>query len=122
MIEKVAGSGGNSQVQSFTFKKELSELTPDKIQEIQNIDLPKDQHQEPVTKEEVQQVVKGMNEFLSATNTHIKFEFHEELKEYYVTIVDNTSNEVVKEIPAKKVLDMYAAMTEFVGLLVDKKI
>jgi flagellar protein FlaG len=29
---------------------------------------------------------------------------------------------VVKEIPSKKVLDMYAAMTEFVGLMVDKKI
>ena len=44
------------------------------------------------------------------------------LKEYYVTIVDDRTQEIVKEIPAKKMLDMHAAMTEFVGLLVDKKV
>ena len=63
-----------------------------------------------------------MNEFLSASNTHLKFEFHDELKEYYVTIVDNHSQEVVRGIPAKKMLDMFATMTEFVGLMVDKKV
>ena len=77
---------------------------------------------EPVTQEKLQNVVQGMNEFLSASNTHLKFEFHDGLKEYYVTIVDDISKEIVKEIPAKKMLDMYAAMTEFVGLMVDKKV
>ena len=78
--------------------------------------------QEPVTKEKVEEVVKGMNEFLEASNTSLKFEFHEKLKEYYVSIVDNDTSEVVREIPAKKMLDMYAAMTEYIGLVVDKKI
>jgi flagellar protein FlaG len=59
---------------------------------------------------------------LHASNTHLKFEFHDKLQEYYVTIVDEQTKEVVREIPAKKILDMYAAMTEFVGLMVDKKI
>jgi flagellar protein FlaG len=78
--------------------------------------------QEPVTKEKMESVVRGMNEFLSATNTHLKFEFHDKLQEYYVTIVDDKSKEVIKEIPSKKMLDMHAAMTEFIGLMVDKKI
>ncbi|EDL63926.1 flagellar protein FlaG [Bacillus sp. SG-1] len=121
MIEKVAG-GGITHSQSFTNTKDKNELIPEKINQIPTIEHQKEQHQEPVTKEDVQQVVKGMNEFLAASNTHIKFEFHDELQEYYVTIVDNKSEEIVKEIPAKKVLDMYAAMTEFVGLMVDKKI
>ena len=42
--------------------------------------------------------------FLTPLDTSLKFEFHEELNEYYVTIVDNTSNEVIKEIPPKKCL------------------
>jgi flagellar protein FlaG len=63
-----------------------------------------------------------MNEFMATSNTHLKFEFHDKLKEYYVTIVDDRTQEIVKEIPAKKMLDMHAAMTEFVGLLVDKKV
>ncbi|MDG5471613.1 flagellar protein FlaG [Jeotgalibacillus sp. ET6] len=72
----------------------------------------------------VDKIVKSMNEFLAAspTPTHIKFEFHEGLKEYYVTVVDEMTKEIVREIPAKRMLDMHASMTEFLGLLVDKKI
>ncbi|WP_336990203.1 flagellar protein FlaG [Bacillus infantis] len=75
-----------------------------------------------VKKEKLDNIIEGMNEFLQPSNTSLKFELHEKLNEYYVTIVDDITLEVVKEIPSKKMLDMYAAMTEFVGLMVDKKI
>ena len=39
-----------------------------------------------------------------------------------LTVVDDKTHEVIKEIPSKKLLDTYASMMEFVGLLVDKKI
>lgn len=76
----------------------------------------------PPNKQELEKVVKSMNHFLSASNTHLKFQFHDELQEYYVSIVDNVTQEIVREIPPKKLLDMYAAMTDFLGILVDKKI
>ncbi|MDQ0218401.1 flagellar protein FlaG [Peribacillus cavernae] len=73
-------------------------------------------------KEKLDKIVESMNEFLQPSNTSLKFELHEKLNEYYVTIVDDVTHEVIKEIPSKKMLDMYAAMTDFVGLMVDKKI
>ncbi|WML46069.1 flagellar protein FlaG [Neobacillus sp. PS3-40] len=73
-------------------------------------------------KEKVKEIVKGLNDFLQPAHTSIKFKLHEKLNEYYVTIVDDITNEVVKEIPAKKLLDTYADMAEHLGLLVDKKI
>ncbi|MCS0673400.1 flagellar protein FlaG [Cytobacillus firmus] len=75
-----------------------------------------------VKEEQLTEVVASMNEFLQASHTSLKFVLHEELNEYYVTLVDDLTQEVVKEIPSKKMLDMYAAMTDFVGLMVDKKI
>lgn len=72
--------------------------------------------------EDLEKVVKSLNDFLQPANTHIKFELHEELQEYYVTVVDNQTNEVVREIPSKKLLDIYAKMTDYMGLLFDKKI
>lgn len=75
-----------------------------------------------VDKKQIEEVVKGMNKFLEPTHTSLKFQFHEKLNEYYVSIVDDQTREVVREIPPKKLLDMYAAMTEFLGLIVDKKI
>lgn len=74
------------------------------------------------SKEQVEEIVDKMNSFLEPTQTSIQFKFHEKLNEYYVTIVDQKTDEVVREIPSKKLLDIYAAMTEFLGLVVDKKI
>ena len=78
--------------------------------------------EQTVSKEKVQEVVDGLNQFLQPTHTSIHFEYHEKLNEYYVKVVDDQTDETIQEIPSKKILDYYAAMTEFVGLMVDKKI
>lgn len=119
MIDKV--TGGVSGVQSFN---RLENQTSEEVKQIQAQERHHEETttKEPVTKEKMEDVVHAMNEFMSTSNTHLKFEFHDKLKEYYVTIVDDRTQEIVKEIPAKKMLDMHAAMTEFVGLLVDKKV
>jgi flagellar protein FlaG len=87
---------------------------------------PEQPMQEKITqefdKEKMEEVVQGINNFLQPVNTSIKFELHEKLHDYYVTIVDDKTKEVIREIPSKKLLDTYANMMEFVGLLVDKKI
>ncbi|OKL36316.1 hypothetical protein BLL40_10480 [Domibacillus mangrovi] len=76
----------------------------------------------PLKEEELAKFAEQVNTFLQPTRTHVQFEYHDDLKEYYVVVVDDDSREVVREIPPKKMLDMYAAMTEFIGLLVDKKV
>ncbi|NMH68891.1 flagellar protein FlaG [Bacillus sp. RO3] len=119
MIDKVTGAV--SGVQSFTRVENQPNEEVKRIQE-QERHHEETQAIDPVTKEKMEDVVHGMNEFMDTSNTHLKFEFHDKLQEYYVTVVDDRTQEIVKEIPAKKILDMHAAMTEFVGLLVDKKI
>ena len=78
--------------------------------------------EETFPKEKAIKMVGEMNTFLSSADSQLKFQFHEELNEYYVTIIDTTTDEVIREIPSKKLMDIHAAMREFVGLLVDKKI
>lgn len=73
-------------------------------------------------KEQVEEVLKGLNEFLLPSHTSLKFEFHEKLNQYYVSVIDDSTKEVVREIPAKKLLDTYAAIRELLGLMIDKKI
>ncbi|MBM7606233.1 flagellar protein FlaG [Metabacillus crassostreae] len=77
---------------------------------------------EVLTREEIGFMINSINAFLKPSNTHIKFELHEELNEYYVKVVDDYTKEVIREIPSKKWLDIYASMTEFLGLIIDKKI
>lgn len=87
------------------------------LQETQN----NKQNQEP-TGTVIKSAVDQLNNFIEPLRTDLKFQLHEELNEYYVTVVDPNTNEVIKEIPSKKILDMYAAMGEYMGFLIDKKI
>jgi len=87
-------------------------------------------HSEPVTlhnesavqAKDVESVVTILNGFIDPSRTNLKFVYHEQLNEYYVTVVNPLTNETVREIPPKKMLDMYAAMAEFMGILIDEKI
>lgn len=75
-----------------------------------------------IDKKDVKSTVERLNEFNDPVLTNLKFVFHEDLHEYYVTVVNPLTNEVIKEIPPKKLLDMYAAMSEYMGILVDERI
>jgi flagellar protein FlaG len=122
MIERLS----SSHISSPQRPQKLVEMkTPHAKEYIENRLQPGDEKQNlknPLQKDQVKEIVKSMNEFIQPSHTSLKFEFHEKLNEYYVTIVDDSTREVVKEIPSKKLLDMYAAMTDFLGLMVDKKI
>lgn len=83
------------------------------VEKVQPQELPADK---------AKQMTDSMNTFLESANTQLRFKFHEKLNEYYVTIVDSKTDEVIREIPSKKLMDIHAAMREFVGLLVDRKI
>jgi len=82
----------------------------------------KEEDQNPLPSDKAKKMTESINRFMETTNTNLRFQFHEELKEYYVTIVDSKTNELVKEIPSKKLMDIYAAMRDFLGLMVDHKI
>lgn len=75
-----------------------------------------------LTKRETKELTESMNQFLDSADVQLRFKYHEELNEYYVTIIDPVTEEVVREIPPKKLLDIHAAMKDFIGLLIDKKI
>ncbi|MER2258948.1 MAG: flagellar protein FlaG, partial [Priestia megaterium] len=74
------------------------------------------------TKEKLQQAVDSMNEFFEINNSGLKFVFHEGLEKYYVQLVNKDTDEVVREIPSKKMLDVFYEMQKLVGMIVDEKI
>ena len=74
------------------------------------------------TKEKLQQAVDSINEFFEINNSELKFVFHEGLEKYYVQLVNTDTDEVVREIPSKKMLDVFYEMQKLVGMIVDEKI
>lgn len=104
-------------------KKQVNHLPNQTIQHPQQLKLP--EKESVIGRKDVADIekkIEGVNQFLQSSNTNVKFNLHEDLNEYYITIVDVETNEVIKEVPPKKLLDMYAAMVNALGLFIDKKI
>ncbi|MFD1707502.1 flagellar protein FlaG [Siminovitchia sediminis] len=70
----------------------------------------------------MEQAVSFANKRLKESKQYLKFEYHDQLNKYFVKVINEETEEVVREIPPKKLLDMFAAMADAMGLLLDKKI
>lgn len=75
-----------------------------------------------VTEGKIKQAVDSLNEFLKINHNSAKFVYHEGLERYFVQVVNTDTEEVVKEIPPKKLLDAFYEMQKLVGMIVDEKI
>lgn len=122
MIDRIQSSGASSSSLKSTNGTEKKTIVADVPIQEDTRSIKDEKALGLQDKEKVEEIVKGLNDFLSPSHTSLKFEFHEKLNEYYVTLIDEKTKEVVREIPSKKMLDFYAEMTQHIGLLVDKKI
>ena len=72
-----------------------------------------------VTPGKVKSAVDDLNKQIR--NTRCSFKYHEETNRISITVIDKDTDEVIKEIPPEKTLDMIAKAWELAGLMVDEK-
>lgn len=75
-----------------------------------------DEKQRETIKKSVAQINRNINK-----HTEARFDVHEETKRITIKIVDRDTNEVIREVPPEKTLDMIAKVWEIAGLLVDER-
>ena len=73
-----------------------------------------------INKKELEKALQKLNGFLSDEKAHASLSYHDKTNRLMVTVYDKDDN-VVMEIPSKKVLDMIAKMSDLLGVSVDKK-
>lgn len=71
------------------------------------------------TEQAYQTAVNKLNEFMEYNQKSSKFIFHKDLERYYVEVVDAQSQEVIKEVPPKALLDAYYEMQKLAGKIFD---
>jgi len=79
--------------------------------------------EKPVQEKDVQQAINQANETLAlqGSNESIAFTYEAKLGQLYVQIKDQTTGDVVREIPSKDFIKHQIAIREMIGLLLDKK-
>ncbi|MFY0543166.1 flagellar protein FlaG [Brevibacillus sp. H7] len=80
------------------------------------------QPEKSYSKEEITKELNHLNKWLESKSSHLKFVLHDELNKYYVQVINDSTNEVIKEIPSKKIMDIVANFYEKLGFIVDRKI
>jgi flagellar protein FlaG len=108
------GNGVGTQEQNFNVERSAK-------QDNSNNKFPSDKRETKGDDKELNKAVDTANKVLFKNNTHLKFEIHEKTKDVMVKIVNDSTGEVIKEIPPEKMLDMVAKLWEIAGILVDEK-
>lgn len=71
---------------------------------------------------QLQDFVNRLNLMLELTWYDLRFRIHDATHEIMVQVVNRDTGEVVREIPPKKILDMWAEMKRLIGMLMDKRV
>lgn len=90
----------------------------------QNAEAKKEQDEKDikdVSPEKVKSALSDINQRIRPTHTQCEFKYHEQTKRISITVKDSDTNEVIREIPPEKTLDMIAKSLELAGILVDEK-
>ncbi len=71
---------------------------------------------------EVLRSIEKANESMMLRHTELHFSVHEKTKEIMIKVMNTDTQEVIREIPSEKILDMVANFMELAGLYVDEEV
>lgn len=91
--------------------------------DITKIGQSKNSKNDDIDKDKLIKAVDDANKSLEMYNRELRYSVHEVTKDIMIKIIDTSEGreEVIKEIPPKKILDMMAEMWKMAGLIVDEK-
>lgn len=115
-VDNVSLAGGQN---SITGSNQISkgEKRETAIREISkresNVSMP--------TEKQLVEAIDSGNKELKKLETNLRFDIHEKTKQVMVKIVNSDTDEVIRELPPEKILDLVASIMERAGLLIDKR-
>ena len=74
-----------------------------------------------ISLDKIREVADNLSRIMESFNIFARFSVHEKTKDIMIRIYNANTNEIIREIPPKKILDMVAKMMEMVGILIDER-
>ena len=73
------------------------------------------------TSRRIKSAVEHANKTMRHAKTKCEFSYHEETKRVSIKVIDEETEEVIREIPPEETLEMLSKVWELAGLMVDEK-
>ncbi|MCT4566322.1 MAG: flagellar protein FlaG [Maledivibacter sp.] len=74
-----------------------------------------------LSEKSIKEAIESTNKKLEATDRKFEFSVNEETNDIIVKVINKETDEVIREIPSEKILDMVAKMMELAGIFVDER-
>lgn len=121
---KIGSIDNNAQV--YVSKKTETDGGVENIKKAHEPVNPKNENapveqREKVSDEVLAKAVESANRAIGNMHAEVKFSIHEGTGEVCVKIIDKRNNEVIREIPSEKILDLVAKLWELAGIFVDER-
>lgn len=68
----------------------------------------------------MEQVVKELNQNLSSLNESIRFKYSDDINQLYVGVYDTNTNELIRQIPSEEFIALMSKLREMNGQLLDQ--
>jgi flagellar protein FlaG len=120
-----SGSYLNTTIGNSPTNNEEKQIEVSQVTAIKRVETEKTEH-EDMSKDEMRKRLQdaveraNKNTFLSLNN-NIKFGFHENAKEMFVSVIDAQTNKKIRQMPSEEALSLLASMKELVGQIFDTK-
>lgn len=119
-------SATSKQVETATTPTVASETPTRQVEEIKVAEKVTEESQsknqsQSETAQVLSQTVKELNEQMYLLDTNISFGFNDEINKMYVTVIENSTGEMIRKIPTEEAMALSAKMKEIVGMIFDKK-
>lgn len=77
---------------------------------------------EEIPREEVERATDKLNRFMSFIDKRLRFDIHETSDQIMVRVIDQDTEDVLNEMPPKRVLELLDSLMDIAGLLIDQKV
>lgn len=120
--DNAAGAAAQRQEQSgaLASAESLQDNQQDEEMGVQETVEANAQKKEEPNEEDMQQMMKELNELMSRINCNLEFSYHKEVNVMSVKMIDKATNEVIKELPPEEMIDNMIQAKDWIGAFLDK--
>lgn len=120
--DNTAGTAAQRQEQSGALApaESLQDNQQDEKMGVQETVEANAQKKEEPNEEDMQQMMKELNELMSRINCNLEFSYHKEVNVMSVKMIDKATNEVIKELPPEEMIDNMIQAKDWIGAFLDK--
>nr|WP_321265990.1 flagellar protein FlaG [uncultured Sulfurimonas sp.] len=114
-----------SQVSTQEAQGRASQGVQEQVQQPKQVDIVKEIQKEATstkidTKEQVQDLVKELNDAMAPISTNLKFGVDRD-DIFYVSVIESETSKMIRRFPAEQAMDFLPKMQEVTGILFDSK-